>query len=306
MRGLTIFLFVISLGFSENVLSSYDNRFESTLFDYSKPDTTMELPDSGKVTYPAQAMIRSLVLPGWGQIYNEDKWWKPALFAGIEIAGIVGWYQWKLKAEDLRIGYEKFANQHWELSDWVTGTGYFDEYFDANPDTNFLDITLRGGSHDLTIVFEGMYYSSDTLATAEGLLMLEDGAAVLKNRDFYENIGKYDRFVAGWDDTWVVEGDTTIAGWWPEKRKIEDGYKFVIMTENKKDYLNQRDDANTYLNMASYAVSSIMLNHVVSALEAVFTAGEQNKEKSLDTSVGLMYNKAAPYGIGGVSFSMIW
>lgn len=300
MKILFVILLIISVSFAEDVLSSFDNRFAAMDFEYLEPDTINNTKDTANIMYPAQAMIRSLAVPGWGQIYNKDSWWKPVVFAGVEIAGIVAWWELNQKAEDLRIKYESFADDHWNLSDWYFGTLLFE---DLHADTSLQDISLSGGSHDLTLIYQGTYISSDTLATPQGSLLLDQGVMVLRNRDFYENIGKYDRFVAGWDDTW--ESDST-ALWWKEEKEVEDGYKIIIITHNKNDYLNQREDTNTYLNMASYAVSAVLFNHVVSALEAVWTAGRNNEKKKLDTSLGLMYNKSAPYGIGGVSFSMVW
>ncbi len=303
MKTLLSIILILSFGFGKDILSSYDNRFEMK-YDVSYfANTDEDSTDQKEKSYPAQAMVRSLVIPGWGQVYNNDSWWKPTLFAGIEIAGIVGWWQWNLKAEDLRLNYEAFADDYWDLENWVTGTVLFEA--EALLDTTLRDISIGGGSHDLTIIYDGIYFPSDTLATPDGLTFLEN-ATVLRNRDFYENIGKYDKFVAGWDDTWETIEDSTYALWWKENKEIEDGQKIVVMTKHKEDYLNQRYEANTYLNMATYAVSAIMFNHVISGLEAVWTAGKNKKEKEYDTSVGLMYNKSAPYGIGGISFSMIW
>ncbi len=299
MRLFIAVIMIVATGFGENILSSYNNRFETIFSNFAVSDTTLEQTVDTSTTYPAQAMMRSLVIPGWGQIYNKDHYWKPLLFAGIEIAGIVGWWEWNQKADDLRQKYELFADDHWDLGDWITGT----ELFATVSDSLLEGLNLIEG-HDLIIIYEGIYYPSDTLATPEASGWIDNGAFVLRNRDFYENIGKYDKFVGGWDDCW--DDSTNAQLWEKEKRKIEEGYKYVVTTKNKSNYLDQRYDANTYMNMASYAVSSILLNHVVSALEAVWTAGNNNKKKSLDTSLGLMYNKTAPYGIGGVSLSMKW
>ena len=59
--------------------------------------------------------------------------------------------------------------------------------------------------------------------------------------------------------------------------------------------------------MATYAASAIMFNHVISALEAVWTSTRQSrKNKSVETSAKLIYDKHAQYGISGISFSVIF
>ena len=68
-----------------------------------------------------------------------------------------------------------------------------------------------------------------------------------------------------------------------------------------------RYKSNTYLKMATYTVSAVMFNHVISALEAVWTSqSDARKKKTYDTSIGLFYNKNTQYGIGGLSLAISW
>jgi hypothetical protein len=68
-----------------------------------------------------------------------------------------------------------------------------------------------------------------------------------------------------------------------------------------------RYDSNQLLTMAKYAVSAVMLNHIFSAMEAVFYSQRKSRPKpAVQTEVGLIYDRYAPNGIGGVRLSFLW
>ena len=126
-----------------------------------------------------------------------------------------------------------------------------------------------------------------------------DELTLSRDQHFYENIGKYDQFVGGWDD---------IEQWYVKEKTVEDTIEIILMTPNKKDYINERDRSNQFLKMANYAVTAIMFNHVISGLEAVFTNQRQARDKAQKskTDVGLYYDPKNKYGIGGILVSYEW
>ena len=298
----------------------YDGRFESK--------TNIKFDEINPV-YPARSLVRSLVIPGWGQFYNKSSWWKPVLFAGVEIAGIAGWQEWKKKAENLRLDYESYADSHWNIYDWIVNTNQLQEIlldtlvnmgYDWAPDVKII------GTHHLDVVYDNQIFLSDCLYdvywSEEGsesdcilpntpeemdedlynsayipTLINNGEVTVIKDRDYYENIGKYDQFAGGWDgilDNYIIQfkdvGDTT---------------EIIITSPIKNNYLSQREKSNDYLNMASYAVSAIMFNHILSAFEAVWTSTRRpGKTQPVESSMKLIYDKHARYGIGGLSFSV--
>ena len=319
-------LFVTSFIFGGNLLDNYDGRFES---NYVFQDTTDISNDEQlseiKTVYPARSLVRSLIIPGWGQIYNKSPWWKPVLFAGVEVAGIAGWVEWNQKAERLRLDYENFADDQWSILNWITFTQQLsdvisDSLIDWEPDVKI------EGTHHLDIVYNDQIYSSDCLydldwsqeggeedcilpGTPEEMdatlyntayipSLIENGSIiVIKDRDYYENIGKYDQFVAGWDG---IMGNYII-----QYKDVGDTTEIIISSPIKGNYLSQREKSNEYLNMATYAVSAVMFNHIISAFEAVWSSTRQSiRTPMVDTSVKLIYDKHSQFGIGGVSFSV--
>ena len=327
MKCFSFILFFTTTLFGNGILSSYDNRFESPLWmksaHFSLQDTLTKPEDSTLVqTYPARALLRSLVLPGWGQIYNKSPRWKTALFAGIELAGIVGIVQLNKKAEKLRLEYEDFANEHWDFTRWISNTPITKSHWVSNlnipdvwnyneGDTTMYDVIIDG-THLLSVFFQEQLYSTvcfnDTSYYCDPMYHYDnellESMQVVRDLHFYENIGKYDQFVGGWDD--LVDADSSSI-WWIKEKQTEDGTEILIMTKNKEKYLDMRYKSNTYLKMATYTVSAVMFNHVISALEAVWTSqSDARKKKTYDTSIGLFYNKNTQYGIGGLSLAISW
>jgi len=295
-----------------NDLYSLDSRFLpvlSTNFFFldqdSLPDALeMVEPADSLVVYPARPMLYSLILPGVGQWYNKSPAWKIGLFAGIEVASIFSGLQWRKKAEDIRLKYEIFADQNWDLKTWVSNTL-------NTPLGNYADVHIDG-THKLILVLSGSlaeqygnYVSSDSLENNAHWVYTGE-VNVLRDRDFYENIGKYDQFVGGWTDCYGPENNQL---WFEVEKDVGDSTEIIISTLNKEDYVGQRARSNVYLNMAKYAVSAVMFNHVISALEAVWSTQIRNrpkKEQKVQTNVGLLYDQHSKYGVGGIAVSLHW
>ena len=124
---------------------------------------------------------------------------------------------------------------------------------------------------------------------------------VIRDRDFYENIGKYNQFSAGWDD--ILGYDSTVT-FWAYENSVGDT---IVMTNNRDNYLDIRYHYNRYLSYATYSISAVMFNHIISAVDAVWTTRKRAKKQSkVETSVNLQYSPYNRFGIGGLKFSFNW
>jgi hypothetical protein len=311
MRYLLI-IFAMTSYLGANDLYKLDSRFQpvvTTNFFFLDQDSLPAAPemveqDDSLVVYPARPMLYSLILPGVGQWYNRSPAWKIGLFAGIEAASIFSGLQWRKKAEDIRLKYEIFADQNWDLETWVFNTL-------NTPLGNYPDVHING-THKLILVLTGSlaeqygnYVPSDSLENNAHWVYTGE-VNVLRDRDFYENIGKYDQFVGGWIDCY---DPSNIQLWFEVEKDVGDSTEIIISTPNKEDYVDHRARSNDYLNMAKFAVSAVMFNHVISALEAVWSTQIRNrpkKEQKVQTNVGLLYDQHAKYGVGGIAVSLHW
>ena len=302
----TILLLLFTTMLSAGDLYLFDDRFQPALnlntTEFILSDTTEDtIKDSVTlVNYPAKPMLYSLILPGLGQYKNGDPLWKSAIFIGVEAASIVGMLQWNKQAEDIRKQYELFGDNHWSIINWVENTllnpitGLI-QYEDFKLDgTHKLELHLSGS---LAEAF-GEFVSSDSLVTHPEWIY-SDELSIFQDQHFYENIGKYDQFVGGWDD---------IFEYYIVEKTVEDTIEIILMTPNKNDYNNQRDKSNQYLKLANYAVSAVMFNHVISGIEAVLTNQRKARSKAEQskTDLGLYYDPRNKYGIGGISVSYKW
>ncbi len=278
---------VSAITYSEDLLRNIDNRF-ATKFEITNLVNNSVSSDSLDIinkTSSLKPMLASLVVPGFGQYLIHSPCWKTALFAGVEVAGIIGYISWTNKADDITREYENWADEHWDMNTWINDSALLlsDIRSSGYPEVN--DVRIDG-SHHITIIVNGKYESSNTLLENPNMDYTE-----LRDWDFYEGIGKYDQFVAGWDDAKT--------NWEIINKNITDGEdELIVMTPNKQHYLELRNYSNILYKNAKFVASALLFNHIFSALDALWNANK-NKELSynLDVSIGTKSN----YAIKGIS-----
>lgn len=282
-----LFITLSAVVCGEDLLKNLDNRFATKidLINLARSSVFSDSLDINHKTSTLKPMVASLVIPGFGQYLNRSPWWKTALFASVEVVGIVGYMSWTNKADDITKEFENWADDHWDMNTWVNGSAALlsDINLSGYPDVN--DVRIDG-SHHITIIVNGKYESSEILLENPNIEYVE-----LRDWDFYEGIGKYDQFVAGWNDA--------RSNWEIIHKKIKDGEdELIVMTPNKKHYLNLRNDSNILYKNAKFAVSALLFNHIFSAIDALWNTNK-NKELSykLDVSIGSKSN----YIIKGIS-----
>ena len=202
--------------------------------------TSMVIVAQEPVNYPARPLLLSLVLPGAGQYYNKSPLWKSASFLGVEAMSVVGWFHFNSEADVLKNNYQLFADENWNLQTWYffTETGPVTKLrHDGRSwtDNDFKAMNNYEGTHHLTLhltgelaALYGEFVSSDSLGVLSQYLDTGN-INVVRDRHFYENVGKYDQFVGGWSD---INTD-----WYWEEKDVGDSTEIVIKTPMKDDYL---------------------------------------------------------------------
>ena len=274
-------------------------------------DSTKLVVEKDSTFYPGKPLLLSLVVPGLGQVYNKEPIWKPGIFIATEIVSITSIMYANKKADEIRMDYQKFADENWNVKDWWNFTQSGPEVIENNG-LYFTDNKLKAmrdyvGTHHLTIhlkgdlvnLFNTEFLTSDSLSILSGYLDSDD-LSMVKDRHYYENIGKYDQFVGGWSDV--------STSWYWEEKDVGDSTEIVIKTPMKQSYLDDRYKSNQWLSFAKFSISAMMFNHVISGLEAVWANRSIKNEKSVedakkvDLDLGLLFNPSNSYGVGGLSF----
>ena len=274
LKFFLLLFFSLSLSFSQFNIYNLDN--------YPVKQDTVRIP------VPVKAMFKSLLIPGWGQVQNKDHLWKSIFFLSVETLTLISSVQLVNNAEKIRHDFEAFGDAHWSLERWYDNT----KIIFSN---NWRDVLI--GTHKLTLNINGSYYYTDNLTE---LLKIHEWSdiSVIRDRDFYENIGKYDQFVGGWDDNYDNPFDSK-GNWYSiQKQNVET----VILTKKKDYYRGLRYDSNQFKHYSRYALSTLMLNHLVSAFDAVIVSNR----KLNYSGIKLKYSYLNKWGVGGVQITYTW
>ena len=275
-------------------------------------DSTKLVVEKDSTFYPGKPLLLSLVVPGLGQVYNKEPIWKPGIFIATEIVSITSIMYANKKADEIRMDYQKFADDNWNVKNWWNFTQSGPEVIENNG-LYFTDNKLKAmrdyvGTHHLTIhlkgdlvnLFNTEFLTSDSLSILSGYLDSDD-LSMVKDRHYYENIGKYDQFIGGWSDV--------STSWYWEEKDVGDSTEIVIKTPMKQSYLDDRYKSNQWLSFAKFSISAMMFNHVVSGLEAVWANRNKDseiikEEKKVDLDLGLFFDSNNAFGVGGLSLRM--
>ena len=210
-----------------------------------------------------RAFLLSALVPGLGEWYAGSK--KRGLaFLGAEAALVGLWAAWRSKGNDLEKEFRAVADEHWDPEEyiaWRTST---------ISDNSSITHELPCGEHveEFYVPARRDWLSQLRAGEESGALDRSaafGGCASSEVQQYYELIGKYDQFVAGWDD--VVQRGTGNPVGWAEVDSVENFH-----SERRLRYEGQRNDSNRFLKRASTVSGVILINHVISAIDAARVA----------------------------------
>ena len=146
-----------------------------------------------------------------------------------------------------------FADSHWRFkSDDPTEITYYRWYLDifATIDPLLLDPVYTTHDDSLNYINAHHYFDFDA------------NGNIIKTQQYYEMIGKYDQFVYGWND---VTFSTYPAG------------NDSAISLNRDEYENMRYDSNKKLKNRDNALKFMLLNRIVSAIDAARFTWKRNQ-----------------------------
>jgi hypothetical protein len=234
-----------------------------------------------------KAVLLSAVLPGAGQFYVNPKGITTYLFPVLEIGLIAGIIYYNNEGQDVEKQYEKYANQEiigYEVNDGENG----DPIYRYNRD--YFDLV----KNDLIISSDNPFYNNH--------FNLDN----TNSQHFYEDIGKYNKYIFGWADWYDIYALDENGEWaedlnwlWFEEElgnkwagndptnpssnyylgneTIYDDYRGKY-SEMRAAYIEQRQKAEDYYGKADLLSFGLVFNHILSALDAVRVTKNYNSE----------------------------
>ncbi len=206
----------------------------------------------------ARAAIFSAVLPGAGQVYNRS-YLKGLLFLGVEVGAWAAYAKYNSSGNRKTDEFERFADQHWSESEYWAS---IDRAFGCSPGDRECEKQKERENFS--------HYLPDT-----------------KNQTYYENIGKYDQFNAGWDDS--ISGEILQRD-----------------SQNRQAYTTMRRLANDQFRKATLSSSVVMVNHLVSMVEAAYSAHKFNQAQTKGTSFGMKLKKHHDELMPVLAVQVVW
>lgn len=169
---------------------------------------------------------------------------RAAAFFALEVGLWTGFAAFRGKAFNKEDEYEALADKYWDFFVWIPGAD--------NTSGHTIEVDSKGNP--------------------------------IKSDEYYENIGKYDKFNSGWDGS-VNDTDATA------ERKL---------------YLNLREDTNDLFALATTMANLVMFNHLMSVADAVFTAKKLNDAASVQLSLKAVNGWSNGEQVKGLSLSLSW
>jgi hypothetical protein len=233
------------------------------------PAVSMAEERTGKS--PRKAFFLSVLFPGAGELYAGAKV-RAAVFFALEVAGLGAYLSWNGEGNDIEDEFRSRAD-----SSWVPG-----DYLAWRNSTISRNSSITHALPCSTDIVENSSVGGGGLPVSQ----LLKGCGGTEVQQYYELIGKYDQFVAGWKDLEQIEsGSPTL----PTQVDSVEKYQ----SETRFDYEVQRDDSNRYLKRASSVTGLLLVNHVISAIDAARVArarAEGVDEAVLDRRTRFMFS----------------
>lgn len=311
MKKLILLLLLASLGLGLMAQNIDDMIFK----DEDQKDTSSDII---KVNYQKKdarkAMLFSTLLPGAGQFYADKSALTTYIFPALELAMIGGIVYFSIQGNDKTEVFEKYA------------TG----------ETINHSFTYTVGGETFTRTYEGPRYNRNFQTQVQEVLKAVNAYDIYDDsffrldptntQHFYEDIGKYNKYVFGWADwyytfainpetgVFVLDDDNYSDSWiwagstdpqlihlrrWTSNIRIEDylnGYTdnpippgSAVASPMRQKYIELRKEANDQYSYARLFTLGLAFNHIAAAVDAVLLTNKVNRLAISQSDLKLYY-----------------
>ncbi|MBI5647611.1 MAG: hypothetical protein HY962_11825 [Ignavibacteriae bacterium] len=208
---------------------------------------------------PLLAGALSLALPGAGEVY-AGSYILAGLFFGAEVTG---WYfanSYDTKGDDQTLLFQNYADAHWSAVKYARWLNENAKSFPGGENTKPIDI-----SSDESLPHWERVNWTQMNEVEMAIPVFSHRLPRHGHQQYFELIGKYDQYSFGWDD------------------KSDGGYREI--STRFRQYADMRGEANDFYTVSERIVSLVIINHVLSAVDAAWAAARFNSVAELHSSV---------------------
>lgn len=208
---------------------------------------------------PVLGGVLSALVPGAGEFYAKS-YLKAGIFLAVEAGLWIGYATFQNKSNTQTDIYKAYADANWSVrkyAQWI---------HDKVPGGEGVDPTVA----DLNVLRSQL----NAVESAK----FSHTLPVYGTQQYYELIGKYQSFVAGWSD--AVNSVIVYTQNYADPYYYEN-YK----TTRQVDYSYTRQKSNDYYDTSMRFVMGAILNHVLSAADGVWSVTMFNKKIGVNTGM---------------------
>ncbi len=235
----------------------------------------------GRYKSPRKALFASLIVPGTGQLYvggSKFNYIRGAAYLAIEGALWGSWYYYSVYKYDKQVKrYKKFAKEHYSAENYETEIHRLFNGLDNGDEEEFIARYLSSRESYCKSIYgdastNGCYTgdaSTELTKDASHIKYVSKSFSLYNSGSYYSTIAG-SAYVLGWDD---VENVTAVSA-------LDLGGEETVAlgtSANWKTYRSMRGKANDYADLQAWFFGGLILNHIVSALDAAWSAHAHNK-----------------------------
>ncbi|MFY0698728.1 MAG: hypothetical protein JXR11_12795 [Balneola sp.] len=235
-------------------------------------------------TVPGVAFLSSAILPGSAQAAN-GKWARAGVYLAVEAFSIFYYINRNNVAKDQERAYEAFTHQEWSVvaySQWLIGyydnNGLSHEKLDqlrtmvGGLDPDFSDTRNDWNRVNINLLQE-IERETDLVCGTCGSGDFSHVLPAYGSQQYYELISKYYQFEGGWSDFYaenVAVNNSNYDYLYDNKGDLASPL-FLLGAERADRFNNNYRRAGNILNL-------LVINHVVSAFDALFSVKLKNAQ----------------------------
>ncbi len=215
-----------------------------------------------------QAAAFSFLLPGAGEYYVGE-YWKAGGFLAAELGLWVVYAAYTSKGNNQTDLFQDYADRNWSVvkyAQWIEQYGA-----QLNPEAQGLSGLITNNDPNLPpwdrVDWERLNRAEREIGKKTGTYFSHQ-LPRRPEQQYYELIGKYGQYNPGWADANVDASNFHSA-----------------LTTMFLDYSRMRGRANDLYNIAGTAAKLVVLNHVLSALDAAWSAAMHNRSLTVETHI---------------------